>query len=138
MSAGDSVRIRAGDAEREAAAEQLREAHAQGRLRFDDFDARLGSAYGATYLDELAVLVVDLPSASPTPAPSLPRWGTARGRRLPPLLVLAVVATVLLAATGHPPLPLFWIGLWFLFGHRMRRTGRFTGRSMADPGRIVR
>lgn len=58
---------RAADADREAAAERLREAVTEGRLDLDEFDERLVRAYRARTYGELDPLVVDLPR---TPAAS--------------------------------------------------------------------
>jgi hypothetical protein len=57
--------LRASDAEREAVAERLREAAAEGRLDPEELDERLGRAYGARTRAELEGLTADLP---PTPA----------------------------------------------------------------------
>ncbi len=129
MSTSAGVRIRAGDAERETVAEQLREAHAHGRLRFDELDARLGSAYGATYLDELPALVADLPEPPAAGRPPVP-WRPPT--RVAPLVLLALVASLLLIATGHPPFPLFWVGVWLLV---RRRSGWFRAPAAGGPAR---
>ena len=55
MTTRASVRLRAGDAERETTAETLREAHA-GRLDLSEFGERLDVAYAVLYLDELSSL----------------------------------------------------------------------------------
>jgi len=111
------VRIRAGDADRDAVAEELGTHHADGRLDLDEFTARMDAAYGATYLDELEPLLADLPAAARGPtryggAPSS-WWRLARVGGLPvPLLVLACVAVLLsigAVANGMPPFPLFWL-----------------------------
>ena len=54
-------RLRAGDRDRDAVAEQLREAHAEGRLTLDELEDRLGKAYAARTFAELAPLTADLP-----------------------------------------------------------------------------
>ncbi|MCF2529110.1 DUF1707 SHOCT-like domain-containing protein [Yinghuangia soli] len=53
--------MRASDVDREAAVDLLRNHHDQGRLTLDEFTDRVGSAYGAVTLGELAVLLKDLP-----------------------------------------------------------------------------
>lgn len=58
--------LRAADRDREAVAEQLRDAAGDGRLDFDELDQRLGAAYAAKTHAELEPLVVDL--AAPKPA----------------------------------------------------------------------
>ena len=53
---------RAADADREAVAEQLRVAAAEGRLDFEELDDRLGQAYTAKTYGQLRALVADLPA----------------------------------------------------------------------------
>lgn len=80
--------LRASDAEREAVAERLRRAAAEGRLDPDELDERVGRAYAARTRAELGPLTADLPlSPAPPGAPGpgadvLPpgRW-TARELR---------------------------------------------------------
>jgi hypothetical protein len=62
------------DAEREAAAGQLREHYATGRLTMDEFRARLDAAYSAATASELSRVTADLPVTGPGPAA-----GTAPG-----------------------------------------------------------
>ncbi len=129
MSAVSAVRVRAGDTEREATAERLREAHAEGRLRYDEFDTRLGAAYGATYLDELPALVADLPQPAVRGShPARPPGRT--GPRLAPV-ALVVLAFVLLAL-GLPPFLLFWVAGWLLFRHWGRGTCWRSGTRATD------
>lgn len=52
--------LRAGDADREHVAEQLRRAHGQGRIDDDELADRLGRCYGARTFAELHRLTVDL------------------------------------------------------------------------------
>jgi hypothetical protein len=58
---------RVSDAEREAAAGQLREHYAAGRLSMDEFRARLDAAYAAGTARELGRVTADLPAAGPAP-----------------------------------------------------------------------
>lgn len=53
--------VRASDAERDAVAERLRRALAQGRLTLPEYEARVAAAYSATTRRELATLTRDLP-----------------------------------------------------------------------------
>jgi Domain of unknown function (DUF1707) len=71
---------RAGDAEREAVAGQLREHYAAGRLGIDEFRARLDAAYAAATAGELGRVTADLPAAGPGPALAGP--GPARRDRV--------------------------------------------------------
>jgi Domain of unknown function (DUF1707) len=72
-------RLRAGDGDRDAVAEQLREAHAEGRLTIEELEDRLGKTYAARTFADLAPLTADLP---PRPfGASVPRpAGVARPR----------------------------------------------------------
>lgn len=70
MAAGsDPLALRAGDADRERVVGQLRRHHLDGRLDGDELEERLGRAYAARTLGDLAGLVGDLPAVS---APSAP------------------------------------------------------------------
>ena len=75
---GDELALRAGDRDRERAAEELRRHHLEGRLDADELDERLGRAYGARTLGDLAGVLNDLPvlgrrGAVPPEVPSAPR-----------------------------------------------------------------
>jgi hypothetical protein len=59
------ARLRASDADRDAAAVELREHYAVGRLSTDTLDHRMASAYEARTRGELGALLVDLPPAHP-------------------------------------------------------------------------
>jgi hypothetical protein len=83
--------MRAGDADRQAAAARLKAAHDEGRLDFAEYDDRLARAYAAQTYVELDALVADLPAAvAPRPTP--------RVRDLPAVLV--VLWTVWAAVVG--------------------------------------
>lgn len=58
---GPAGTARAADADREAIAEKLRIAAAEGRIDFEELDDRLGRAYSAKTYDQLRALVADLP-----------------------------------------------------------------------------
>lgn len=66
--------LRAADADRQAAAERLGGAVAEGRLDLDEYEERLQHAYAARTYGELDRLLADLP---PTPAPEPPRASPA-------------------------------------------------------------
>ncbi len=57
---------RAADADRDAVAERLRIAAADGRIELEELDERLGQAYRAKTYGDLAVLVADLPAQPQT------------------------------------------------------------------------
>jgi Domain of unknown function (DUF1707) len=129
--------LRVGDAERDAAAERLRESYAQGRLTMDEFNDRLSAAMAATTQRQLSQLTRDLPHPSvpgrPLPQPQsavsgqhtgLPypggqqraggqRSGSGGGprvrSRLFPLMA-ALLALWLLASTVLTPLRMFPLG----------------------------
>ena len=65
--------LRAGDADRDALAGDLREHFAAGRLTEAEFGERLDATYRATTLRELDALRADLPDPRPLPAPAAPR-----------------------------------------------------------------
>jgi DUF1707 SHOCT-like domain len=67
MATGPDLRI--GDVEREAAATELREHYAQGRLTLEEFNQRLDAVFKATTRRDLNLLTNDLPHAT---APSTP------------------------------------------------------------------
>lgn len=60
--------LRAGDADRDAAAATLREHYAQGRLSLEEFNQRLDAAFAATTHRQLSQLTWDLPHHDRQPA----------------------------------------------------------------------
>lgn len=114
--------IRAGDADRDAAAERLRTAHAEGRLTMDELDVRLDAALAARTLGDLEPLTRDLPAAGtgrvartgdeaspgralPAAAPPTAAWGVWL------TAVLVNVAVWLAVSLGSGELIYFW-PLW--------------------------
>ncbi len=63
---GNLAAQRAGDADRDAVAEILRVAAAEGRIDASELEERLGLAYGAKTYGELDALVADLPAEPPS------------------------------------------------------------------------
>lgn len=63
MASGYDMRV--GDAEREAAAAELREHYASGRLTLDELNERIDKAFAAKTRGDLNALMTDLPSARP-------------------------------------------------------------------------
>lgn len=103
MAPGPDLRV--GDAERDAAAERLRESYAEGRLTLDEFNERLSAALAATTERELSQVTRDLPHAA-VPSPPLPqgvsgggwqRSGYQRGHRAHPPRFLPVFIAFALA-----------------------------------------
>ena len=74
MAAGHEMRV--SDAEREAAAAELREHFASGRLNQDELDERLAAVFAAKTRGDLNALFTDLPSGG---------HGARRARRRPAL-----------------------------------------------------
>jgi hypothetical protein len=115
--------IRLSDAERDAAAADLGEHFAQGRLTADEHAERLEQVWAAKTRGEVAPIFRDLPSpyaavAAPTPTRDDRYWGTGvrpfrRGFPAPFLVVLAVL--IVFSAIAH--FPFFLLGLaafWFV------------------------
>jgi hypothetical protein len=75
----------ASDADRERLLSLLREHYAQGQLDLDDMSQRVGIVLAATYTDEAAAAVSDLPllsgRASAEPSSGAPRRGRLGQRR---------------------------------------------------------
>jgi DUF1707 SHOCT-like domain len=65
--------LRIGDAERDAAAADLGEHYAAGRLTLDELNERLDAVFSATTLGQLAKVMTDLPGPSRLP------WRTGHG-----------------------------------------------------------
>lgn len=136
---GDQA-IRLSDAEREAAAADLGEHFAQGRLSADEHAERLDQIWSAKTRGELAPIFRDLPGPYSSAVPAPPRpvdpdryWnaGVAPFRRGVPAPVLVVLA-VLIAVTVVTHLPVLLLGLgalWFVVlrhrGHRWHRHPRW-------------
>lgn len=97
--------LRASDAEREHAADQLREHCAAGRLTPDEFDQRIDAALSARTVGELRALLADLP---PLPArPAAPGLDPARERAKARVLhqggwwtLVVVICVAIWALTG--------------------------------------
>jgi hypothetical protein len=68
------LQLRASDAERDAVATRLREAHAEGRLSVEEFSERLDAALAARTRGDLEALTRDLPAPA-GPARRRPRTG---------------------------------------------------------------
>jgi DUF1707 SHOCT-like domain len=58
----DRLKIRASDHDRQEVVDRLRGALADGRLKMDEFEDRMGRAYQAVTYDNLAPLYADLPA----------------------------------------------------------------------------
>lgn len=136
--------MRVGDAERDAAAAELREHFASGRLTQDEMSERLEQAFAAKTRGDLHALMTDLPDSTgwpPEAHPGSAGYGWQRGsRRMAGTLVASVVmlwALLMLGITaafgigGGRPLSIVLIIAAFallrrlIFGiFRRRRGGR--------------
>jgi hypothetical protein len=149
MSGEPDPSIRAADADRDAVADRLRTAHAEGRLTVEEFGERLDAAFAARTMGELAGLTADLPAerarvartgdeAEASPAEMVPaahragllaRWGAWA------TAVLVTSAIWLIVSVSNGDLGYFWpiwvAGPWgavlvarTVFGDRHRPAGR--------------
>jgi hypothetical protein len=130
--------LRAGDGDRDAIADLLREQHLAGRLSTDEFQERLDRCFAAKSYGELDELVADLPREQPTP-PARRSW------HWPALAVLPLVLAGIVLSRGQ----LLWvlIPLFFfvyrplIWGRGSRRPGwGFSGcgaRRTLPPGSYV-
>lgn len=130
--------VRAGDADREATVERLRENHAEGRIDVAEFQERLDSAYEAKTLGELRKLVSDLPQKSEDARDA--GWlGALRARPIRPLIAVALAIALLSAIPAllgvpgyrhHPGpgpwllIPMFLLARLFFWRHRPRARRR--------------
>ena len=129
--------LRASDADRDAAAERLRTAAAEGRLDTDELDERLEVALRARTYGELDGVLVDLPSSLPARRRGAQVVSVAQSTfavALPILTTLAVVAAVVVVAAVAAAWWILWGLVWFFMcgrgacsprrthAHGMRRT----------------
>ena len=108
--------LRASDADRDAVAERLRTAAAEGRLDTEELDERLGIALSARTYGELDRVLVDLPSNVPARrrrAQVIPVAQSAFAVALPILTTLAVVAAVVVVAAVAAAWWILWGLVWF-------------------------
>ena len=94
------VDLLASDAERDEAAERLRQAAAEGRVTPEELEQRLGRAFGARTRGELDVVVADLPAPRRPERPST--------RRRPELVAFASTAVLLIAIWALSGMGYFW------------------------------
>src|SRR5689334_18033062 len=91
--------LRAGDRDRDAVADILREQHLAGRLETDEFQERIDRCYAARSYGELDALVVDLPHSDPA------AHDVRRGWRWPALALVPLLIAVIALSHGH----LLWL-----------------------------
>lgn len=147
MSAVRPAGLRVGDAERDAAVEQLNQHFADGRLTSAEREERTALALGARTAGDLHVLLADLPRLGAGDARRRQPDGRARSRHLAarlPLagLVLVLLGLLALALLGKVFLPLVLVAFLVLrarFGWWHGRHGRqgWNG-AWARPGSVSR
>jgi len=86
--------LRVGDKERDAVAEILRQAHVEGRLDNDEFQARLERCLTAKTYAELDTLIADFPRRQTDGRRTSPRRAWRPWPFAFPLLLLALVAAI--------------------------------------------
>lgn len=135
MTAGSYGPMRASDTDRENVRQILQTAHAEGRLSWEDFDARTTALLNAQTYDQLAALTADLPSRIPMAPPQV--YQPIPGVRQP---TNGLAVASLVCGIGQ-------IFAWFvggvaavILGHmairQIRRTGE-DGAGMARAGLIL-
>lgn len=138
MTAGDYGygSMRATDADRENVRQILQDAHAQGRLSWDEFDSRTTTLLSAQTYGQLAELTSDLPSRIPAAPPQVYQPGPYGAQR--PTNGMAIAALICGVCQ---------IFFWFVagipaivLGHMARKQIRQTGEAgdgMALTGMIL-
>ena len=130
-------RLRIGDAEREAAARELGEHFALGRITADEHSERLEQIWSARTAADLAPAFRDLPRPRVTQQPSRPATTSQpvrRGRgwdipRVPFLFKLLLAIVVIWWGFHHPLFLLVAAIVWFVFVRRfIHRRRRWHGR----------
>jgi len=133
----DSIRV--SDADRDRVTAQLRDHFAAGRITPGELDERLSAALNAKTFGDLRRIMADLPGpvpallgAAPAPLRATPAWAVRRRHSpFPPLILFALLATVLIPGAGWAlaafvnVILLFWLIAFvvgaFAFGRSRRR-----------------
>ena len=134
--------MRAGDSDRQAVADKLKQAMDEGRLDLAEYDERLQKAYAAKTYGDLKGLLDDLPSATvpqrvtptepvPQQAAPVPQLSSARAGQLVRAWLggfggIFVLGTViwLVSSIGSGELRYFW-PMWLLIPMALGALGRF-------------
>jgi Domain of unknown function (DUF1707) len=114
-------RLRASDADRERAAELLREHHAVGRLTAEEFGDRLEKVFQARTLAELEALLADLPAIDLYQLPSAGirphrRGGSGLRQRSGDSLLPARIVPWFTWAAGSALLVALWLAIGIVAG----------------------
>lgn len=135
MSTTSQGRLRAADADREHAADQLRRHCADGRLSAEELEERLEAVYAAHTLADLEPPLADLPAEPPPRRPHARRATPAAPRHaLTGLLVVLAVAGAIALLTGGPSWLLWAAGGWLVLGRPWAK-GRPGGCHRRPPRR---
>jgi Domain of unknown function (DUF4190)/Domain of unknown function (DUF1707) len=115
--------MRATDADRETVRTILEDAHAEGRLSWEDFDTRSTALVSAKTYDQLSTLTADLPSRIPAVPPLV--YDPGAGYQEAPLNGLAIASF---------SLGLSQIFFWFLTGIPAIITGHIARQQIKRRG----
>jgi hypothetical protein len=123
------------ESDREAVAARLRDAHADGRLTYQEFCKRLDDLYEATTYADLAPIVADLRRSGAAPSRS-PVVGSTRPALRPPhrygllpvFVVLAVVWFLVVVGDGIVFPLIFWLLVLFVVMRIVRHRRRSSYR----------
>ncbi|HUJ07479.1 MAG TPA: DUF1707 and DUF4190 domain-containing protein [Streptosporangiaceae bacterium] len=124
MTAGSYGQMRATDADRDSVHEVLQAAYADGRLTWEEFDARSTALMQAKTYDELTALTADLYRPAPYTGPPQP---PVPYQMRPPTNQMAVIS--LSFGIGQLLLPFVGGLVAIIAGHKARSEIRRTGES---------
>jgi hypothetical protein len=128
LTAQQSARVRASDAEREEVARLVQAAHGEGRLTLTETEERLAGIYAVRFRHELKQYTEDLPSAATRPGfPGRRGVGALRGPLAVHAALVVVLSTMLIirwVASGvpyfWPAFPMFWLVASLVIHARIR------------------
>jgi Domain of unknown function (DUF1707) len=124
--------IRAGDADRERAAEALRTHAGEGRLDPEELERRLEAVYSAVYLGELDAALTELPRLHAAARPERP-WRAPTGVLLSRAIALLVAIMTLLVVAVITGLWALWWLVWVV-AMMLHPRGSCRRRSRPAPG----
>jgi len=127
--------LRASDADREAAADRLRQHHTDGRLDQDEFQERLERCFAAKTVGELAELTRDLPDPAQQRTGRRSGFGLLGSLRMIPIIpiILAIVAIHLIFGVVGGLwilIPLFFLARFMFFRRGFRGCGSRRGAAL--------
>jgi Domain of unknown function (DUF1707) len=124
--------IRAGDADRERAAEALRTHAGDGRLDPEELERRLEAVYSAVYLADLDAALAELPRLQ-TAGRDEPPWRATTAVLLSRTVALLVAIATLVVVTVITGLWALWWLMWAV-AMMLHPKGSCRRRSRAVPG----